>query len=57
MFFAAGADEVCFCYRDGRMEFFGQATPEISSSLCFAPLSRSASKLDKKVAMSGCNRR
>lgn len=36
LYFAAGADEVWFCHRDGRMEFFRKETPESPgvSSLC-----------------------
>jgi Uma2 family endonuclease len=36
LFFAAGAEEVWFCHRDGRVEFFHQAEPEIpgDSALC-----------------------
>ena len=38
LFFAADADEVWFCHRDGRMEFFCKATPETGahSVLCAA---------------------
>ena len=28
LFFAAGAEEVWFCHRDGRMEFFVKTAPE-----------------------------
>src|SRR5436309_8947080 len=36
LFFAAGAEEVWFCHRDGRMEFFRKEAPETSglSRLC-----------------------
>ena len=36
LYFAAGADEVWFCHRDGRMEFFRNESPEApaSSALC-----------------------
>ncbi len=36
LYFAAGADEVWFCQRDGRMQFFRKDAPEtpVASSLC-----------------------
>src|SRR5439155_8192229 len=36
LFFAAGAEEVWFCHRDGRMEFFRKAEPEtaVISVIC-----------------------
>lgn len=36
LYFAAGADEVWFCHRDGRMEFFRKESPEApaASALC-----------------------
>jgi Uma2 family endonuclease len=36
LYFAAGAEEVWFCHRDGRMEFFRKEAPETagSSALC-----------------------
>ncbi len=36
LYFAAGADEVWFCHRDGRMEFFRKEAPETpaASALC-----------------------
>lgn len=36
LFFAAGAEEVWFCHRDGRMEFFRKEAPETpdASALC-----------------------
>jgi Uma2 family endonuclease len=37
LFFAAGAEEVWFCHRDGKMEFFGKTapdTPATGSVLC-----------------------
>jgi len=37
LFFAAGADEVWFCHRDGRMEFFCKATPETPASSVLCP--------------------
>ena len=37
LFFAAGADEVWFCNRDGQMEFFRKATPETPASSVLCP--------------------
>ena len=37
LFFAAGADEVWFCHRDGRMEFFCKAAPETPASSVLCP--------------------
>lgn len=36
LYFAAGAEEVWFCHRDGQMEFFRKGAPEIpgTSALC-----------------------
>ena len=36
LFFAAGAEEVWLCHRDGRMEFFSKEAPESlgASKLC-----------------------
>src|SRR3989442_6327693 len=37
LFFAAGAEEVWFCHRDRRMEFFCKAAPEIPASSVLCP--------------------
>ena len=37
LFFAAGAEEVWFCQRDGRMEFFRKAVPETPGVTALCP--------------------
>src|SRR5947207_5221784 len=37
LFFAAGAEEVWFCHRDRRMEFFRKAAPETSADSALCP--------------------
>jgi Uma2 family endonuclease len=37
LFFAAGADEVWFCHRDGRMEFFRNDQPEAATASVLCP--------------------
>jgi Uma2 family endonuclease len=37
LYFAAGAEEVWFCGRDGKMEFFRKATPESSAASILCP--------------------
>ena len=37
LYFEAGAEEVWFCHRDGRMEFFLKAAPETASASVLCP--------------------
>ena len=37
LYFEAGAEEVWFCHRDGRMEFFLKATPETPTASVLCP--------------------
>lgn len=37
LYFSAGAEEVWFCHKDGRMEFFRRSTPEAPASSVLCP--------------------
>jgi hypothetical protein len=37
LYFGAGAEEVWFCHRDGRMEFFLKAAPDTPTASVLCP--------------------